>query len=496
MIKIGSKVEKTQKNFWNNCLFHPTDAVEDAWGKRILDKMAEDKAINTVRIYTMFEDIVYVDEDGTLQYDFRVSDLRIDYLLEKGYNLILAYGGMPDCIASSVANKSSMSKNKTRYKGKMWNSAPPKDYALWEEICYAYTKHNIERYGIETVSQWYCQCHNEPDGKPFFLSEYPESSENAFEIRLPLYCKLYEAFEKGLKRASDKVKIGGPALARFNSFLGGFLDYVKEKNLRLDFISVHNYGTEPHRIKDGSRPVTVCNEVEMQQGYTETIAAHGFSDTPVIVDEWGFSTGGFQNVEECPDLIARETEMFSAYFAKLIHEFVYSDFKIDLLAICLSGQHEMVTDFSGFRNFFTLNFIKKPIYNAYILASKLGESLLTKENNRENIFVVPTKNEKEDYAILISYSDKYMTENLPEIEETVEFEQDISDKTVTIWCIDKEHTNPYRMFEKMGVEEPDEAQLKLLKEEGKMKPLKTQKGSEKISLKLTPNATFLVTVEG
>ena len=96
---------------------------------------------------------------------------------------------------------------------------------------------------------------------------------------------------------------------------------------------------------------------------------------------------------------------------------------------------------------------------------------------------------------MITYSDAKFTDNLPEIEETVEFEQDISDKTVTIWCIDKEHTNPYRMFEKMGVETPDEAQLKLLREEGKMKPVKVQKGTEKITLKLTPNATFLITVQ-
>ena len=40
MIKIFNETEKIQKNFWNNCLFHPTDAVEDAWGKRILDTMS------------------------------------------------------------------------------------------------------------------------------------------------------------------------------------------------------------------------------------------------------------------------------------------------------------------------------------------------------------------------------------------------------------------------------------------------------------------------
>ena len=63
MILIKNNVVKKQNNFWNHCLFHPTDAVEDPWGKRILDQMSKDRAINTVRIYTMFEDIVYLDED-------------------------------------------------------------------------------------------------------------------------------------------------------------------------------------------------------------------------------------------------------------------------------------------------------------------------------------------------------------------------------------------------------------------------------------------------
>ena len=112
MVKIFNEVSKRQKNFWNNCLFHPTDAVEDDWGRRILDQMAEDKAIQTVRIYTMFEDIVSLDENGDLRFDYTLSDTRMDYLLEKGYDLLLAYGGMPDCIARELNGKQSNSKNK------------------------------------------------------------------------------------------------------------------------------------------------------------------------------------------------------------------------------------------------------------------------------------------------------------------------------------------------------------------------------------------------
>ena len=100
MITVKNEIKKQQKNFWNNCLFHPTDAVEDSWGKRILDRMSDDKSIQTVRIYTMFEDIVLMDENGNLTYDFRVNDLRLDYLIEKGFNVLLAYGMMPECIAS------------------------------------------------------------------------------------------------------------------------------------------------------------------------------------------------------------------------------------------------------------------------------------------------------------------------------------------------------------------------------------------------------------
>ena len=494
MILIGNKTERKIKNFWNHCLFHPTDAIEDPWGKRILDRISEDGAINTVRIYTMFEDIVYLDENGNLKYDFRVSDLRLDYLVEKGFDILLAYAGMPDCIAASIDNKTSVSKNKTRYKGKMWNSAPPKDYALWEEICYEYTKHNLERYGVEVVSKWRCQCFNEPDIAAFFLSEYPDDNENSIKYRLPAYCKLYAAFERGVRRASEQIKIGGPALALKNEFLGGWLDYVRENNLKLDFISVHNYGTSPEHLNEGTKPISVQNNLDNHQSRVDTISAHGFGDIPLLVDEWGFSTAGFFNREECPALMGRETELFSAYFAKLIQRFAYSDFKIDMLMICLSGQHEMVTDFSGFRNFFTLNFIAKPIYNAHILASKLGTGLLCANCENENISILPTKRKNGDYAVLLSYSSQYFEEDIPNITETVEFEEDIKDKTVTVWCIDKSTTNPYRLYQNLGIGTPTDEELKLLREEGRLKPVKIQKGSEPIALNLTANCTYLITV--
>lgn len=492
MLRVQNQVVKKQPRFWNGAVFHPTDAVEDPWGRRILDTAIDEGALNTVRVYTMFEDIVYTSENGELMYDFRLSDLRLDYLTEKGYGLLLAYAGIPDCIASSTAYKISAAKNKTRYKGKMWNTSSPRDNALWEEICYEYTKHNVERYGIETVSKWRCHCFNEPDIPNFFLSELPSSALNE---RLQAYCELYEAFQRGVRRVSEEILVGGPALASHGSFLSGFLDYVRETGLKLDFISVHHYGTSVRRLNEGIRPYNAKSIVHRYEKIADRIKEHGFGNLPVVIDEWGMSSSGFYNKEECPALMAREHEVFSAYYAKLLSGLIGTGLPIDGLMICLSGQHEMVEDFSGFRNFFTLNFIRKPIYNAHVLASRLGEQLLSADCDNENVFTVPTKRENGDYALLVSYSSENFKEDIPSVEETVTFDEDISGKTVTVWCIDKETTNPYRMWERAGSPEMTEDMLKALREEGRLKPVKTQDGSEPLTLRLTPNATYLITVE-
>lgn len=499
MIKITDQILKKQENFWNQCLFHPTDAIEDSWGKRILDRMAQDKAVQTVRIYTMLEDIVYTDENGKLQYDFRLSDLRLDYLLEKGYEILLAYAGMPDCIAASVTGKTSVSKNKTRYKGKLFNTSAPKDYSLWEEVCYEYTRHNVERYGLDTAAKWYCQCFNEPDIPAFFLSELPASS---VKERLLEYCRLYEAFQRGIRRVSEKIPVGGPALAGNSEFLGGWLDDVRQKNLKLDFISLHNYGTDPISLNHKTEQICVENNIRKHRNYLKIIADHGFQNTPIVIDEWGAATNGFYNREDCPDLMFRETEVFSAYFVKLIYELVYSDFKIAKLMICLSGQHEMTEDFSGFRNFFTLHFIAKPIYNAYILASGLEENFLKTETVREDLFVLPTKSKRGDYAILLTYASQNFKEDIPKITETLEFQENIEGREVTIWRIDRHTTNPYRLYEQWEGKSMTEEQAAVLRKEGTLHPVKQfvfsrlEEHSGKIRLSLTPNAVYLICVKG
>ncbi len=234
MLKIfWNKKEKDLVNFWNHMVFHPTDAIEDDWGRQHLDKLAEDRAVQMVRMYAMFEESVTQGENGGLQYDFSMNDYRIDSLLSRGMTPYIVYAFYPGFLGvrtdQEIADE--------RYKGKLLYSSYLADYAPWEEICRAYTQHLVDRYGEEQVASWYIHCYNEPDLDYFFYKDAPSWQRRAEE-----YCKLYAGFEKGVTAASSKLKIGGPSLdARFD-FLEYFLNFVRENKLRLDFISYHTYG--------------------------------------------------------------------------------------------------------------------------------------------------------------------------------------------------------------------------------------------------------------
>ena len=493
MIRICKNTIKKQSNVWSNITFGPTDAVEDPWGKRILDKIAQDGAAKTVRIYTMFEDIVYYDENEVLQYDFRVNDLRLDYLIGLGYDLLLTYAGIPDCIAKSTLHKSSMSNGKKRYKGKMWNTSMPSDIKVWEDICYEYTKHIIERYGLDIVSKWHLQCFNEPDASSFFLKEL-SSYEQPIE-RCAEYCKLYDAFVRGTMRASKELRIGGPVVAGVPLFFENFLKHVRENKVRIDFISLHNYGgIHPSTLEKEGGKFSVSSAIKKQEMYLRIIREQGFENTEILMDEWGVCTSGFKDTDSFPVLIFRETEIFSAFYVKFISEFIKRDFNLSKLFICLSGQHGLTREFTGFRNFFGMNFIKKPIYNAHLMASRLYDGLVSHECENENVAVVPTRDDDGNYAVLLSYSGEFFEDDVATVCEKLAFEDDLRGKEVTVYLIDKNTTNPYRLYQRLGLTDLSADDIMMLRREGEMKPVYTGTLNGDLELTLAPNSTCFISI--
>lgn len=494
MIRIHNEIVKEEKSFFNQCVFHPTDAIEDPWGKKIIDKFARDGSIDTIRIYAMLEDIVYLGENGELLYDFRISDLRLDYLVECGFKLVIAYAGMPECIARCEAGKTSVSKNKTRYKGKMWNTNPPFDYSLWEEICYEYTRHIIDRYGERVVKDWRVHCFNEPDMSMFFLSNIKDLDD---ERRVREYLSLYEGFARGVRRADDKMCVGGPALAVRNKFLESFLLGVKERKLPLDYIALHFYGTDPELINSGKENISVDLMLKRINSRLEVVRKCGFADTPIVIDEWGACSHGFYNIEECKALLFRETEIYASYYVRFIERLLKADFRVENLMICLSGQHEMTEDFSGFRNFFSMNFLTKPIYNAFLLLSRLGDKILSSATDNENISIIPTLCDDGSYAVAISYASADFCENIEDYSTSITFDEDIRGKKITVYTIDKSNNNPYRMWEREGRPEIKGETLARLRAEGSITPSQEfiAENNEGITLNMCANSMYLIVVK-
>ena len=140
----------------------------------------------------------------------------------------------------------------------------------------------------------------------------------------------------------------------------------------------------------------------------------------------------------------------------------------------------------------------------FIIPKSLVQTLRTDQTVRQaseimkyhRYTALPIIDEDGRYAVMLTYCSKHFEEDLPDRSETLTFEEEIAGRTVTVYCIDGEHTNPYRQWERAGKPEMTEALLRELREEGLLKPLAVFSATGRSSpLMLTPNSTFLMLVE-
>lgn len=462
------------KNFWNHIHFHPTDAIEDQWGKNILDRVAGDSSAQYVRIYTMFEDIVSRDRNGKLVYDFSLNDKRIDYMIQKGFKLLICFNFMPPAIAKNPHQLSGME----RYKGKRINFSEPENYEDWQEVVYTYVRHVVERYGLNTVSEWYLHCWNEPDWHYWLNNE----NTNYTEDKVNAYIKLYDHFAAGILRVTDRIKFGGPSAANHMEFIEVFIRHTKEGintvtgavGTRIDFVSIHTYSMNPREFSTGKYP-SVKRLLEKTKGIHEIMKQYGYDQKEIIVDEWGASSRGFENWDTVPEVVYRDNEYHPAFLAKLVHDYILGTAKmkipISMMMICLSGQHDLVKDFEGYRSFFTLNFFPKPIYNGYALLSKLGDQLLDCEisDPNGNLGVVPTTDIDGNVKVLLFYMEENPKKQLTNLKIKLRVKNLHGSYTLTHYRIDHTCSNSFTKWLELGrPENPDQLQREMINNAGKL----------------------------
>ena len=97
----------------------------------------------------------------------------------------------------------------------------------WKEIHYNYAYH----YKSTGLRIGYHEIYNEPDLFGVFLNE--DDFENA-------WFDMYKYGVQGILEADSDAVVGGPAYA-IGEWAGGFINFVSDENLRLDFFSFHSY---------------------------------------------------------------------------------------------------------------------------------------------------------------------------------------------------------------------------------------------------------------
>src|SRR5579864_4123745 len=194
--------------------------------RRDLREVKQNTNFEYVRFHAIFHDEVGVyDEDGQGRplYNFSYVDQIYDGLLANGVRPFVELSFMPQKLAAQNILQSFWYKP---------NVSPPKDWGKWNDLIATFTKHLVDRYGIDEVAQWYFEVWNEPN-----LDFW------AGEPRQATYWELYDNTAQAIKKVNSRLRVGGPATAQA-AWVDAFIKHCAESKIPVDFVSSHVYGND------------------------------------------------------------------------------------------------------------------------------------------------------------------------------------------------------------------------------------------------------------
>ena len=313
------------------------------------------------------------DANGKPVYDFKILDGIFDEYKAAGVRPMVELGFMPKDLAADLPNRHEpyqVHYPQSAISGKSNN--PPKDYAKWGELARVVTAHLVERYGRETVRQWYFEVWNEPD-----IDYWHTTPEE--------YWKLYDYGVAGVRAALPEAKVGGPATTSPRSpkayaFLKNFLDHVNTgksaangKPLPMDFISFHAKG-QP-KIVEGKVTMGITGELmDADHGFQLISTFPRFRNLPIIISEADPEGCAACSSKVNPANNYRNGTLYPAYTAaayKRLFE-LQDKYKVNLLSmLSWSFEFENRDYFEGFRDLST-NGIDKPVLNLFRMTALMS----------------------------------------------------------------------------------------------------------------------------
>jgi len=407
------------------------------------------------------------DASGKPIYDFKILDGIFDEYKAAGVRPMVEFGFMPKDLAAELPDRKvpyQVHYPKSAVSGASNN--PPKDYKKWGELIRVVTAHFVERYGKETVLQWYFEVWNEPD-----IDYWHSTPED--------YWKLYDYAVANVKSVLPTAHVGGPATTSPSSekaynYLKGFLDHVQSgksladgKAIPLDFISFHAKGRPT--IVEGRVTMGIKHELaDADRGFYLISQYPKYRSLPIIISEADPEGCAACSSRVNPANNYRNGTLYPAYTAaafKALFE-LQDKHKVNLLSmLSWSFEFEDKDYFEGFRSLAT-NGIDKPVLNLFRMfglmsgtrvattsdASVSLETLVsTGVRDKADVDGMATVADRQAAVLLWNYHDADLAAPATPTSVKIQgFPRGVTRVLIKHYRIDDTHSNAYTVWKAMG----------------------------------------------
>jgi xylan 1,4-beta-xylosidase len=380
--------------------------------------------VEYVRFHAIFLDEMGVyDEDsaGRPIYNFSYVDQAYDGLLQNGVRPFVELSFMPRKLASNPAALHAF-----WYKQ---NVSPPKDWNKWDDLVYQFTKHLVDRYGVDEVAKWYFEVWNEPN-IDFWVGDPKQAT----------YWELYDHSVEAVKRVSSRFRVGGPATAQA-AWADAFIQHCVEKHVPVDFVSTHVYGNDHAQDVFGTnenipRERMVCRSVKKVH---DQIKASALPTLPLI---WSEFNASYMNEPEITDSIYMGPWMADTIRQcdGLVDEMSYWSF-----SDVFEEQGVVKKPFYGGYGLIAAGEIPKPAFAAFKVLHQLGHERLALDSDSALVTRAP------DGSLVVAVWNLVAPDQTGTAKTVVlRFKNLSGAKQASISRVDREHGDPHPAYEKMG----------------------------------------------
>jgi len=421
-----------------------------------------------VRFHAIFHDeagLYDEDKDGHPVYNYSYVDQIYDGLLQNHVRPFVELSFMPKKLSSDP--------NAVHPFWYKQNVAPPKDWDKWEQLIENFTRHLVDRYGVEEVAQWYFEVWNEPN-IDFWAGNPKEAT----------YYELYDRAARAIKRVSPRLRVGGPSTAQA-AWVDRFLAHCKEKNVPVDFASTHVYGNDQAEDvfashEKISRTHMVCRAVKKVH---DQIAASAYPNMPLI---WSEFNASYMNEPAVTDSAFMGPWMADTIrqcdgLTEMMSYWTFSD--------VFEEQGVVKTPFYGGFGLLAERSIPKAAFNDFALLHELGDTRL--DVSSDSVLVTRRKSG----SLSIAAWNLFLPEEAGSPKTiTLHFQGLPASQTARITIVDQEHGSPLPAWEKMGRPAfPTSAQVETLRKSAALPAAQSRLlKSGSLTLTLQPQSLALI----